>query len=55
VRALLPAARIIVMTAHGTRELFEEALALGAYSVVSKPFELSNVADTIARGRPPSG
>jgi DNA-binding NtrC family response regulator len=51
VRALLPEARVIVMTAHGNRELLEAALALGAYSVVSKPFELSRLAETILRER----
>jgi DNA-binding NtrC family response regulator len=55
IRALLPEARVIVLTAHGNRELFEEAMALGAHSVVSKPFELSILAEAISRerGSPP--
>ena len=48
-RSLVPDARIILMTAHGTPELRERALALGAFSVVSKPFELSELAALVSR------
>lgn len=51
VRALAPDARIIVMTAHGTRELTERAMDLGAFDVVSKPFELTDLADLVSRAR----
>jgi CheY-like chemotaxis protein len=51
VHARMPDARIIVMTAHGTQELFDEALALGAFSVLSKPFELADLAAIVARAR----
>lgn len=43
-RKLAPAARIILLTAFGSPELAREALALGAYRVVSKPFEIAEVA-----------
>jgi DNA-binding NtrC family response regulator len=33
-----------MMTAHGTPEITGDALALGAYRVVAKPFELADVA-----------
>jgi len=46
-RRLMPRAQIILMTAYGTSELFEEALDLGAFTVVSKPFELGAVADLV--------
>ncbi len=40
VRRLAPAAQVIVMTAYGTPEVVEGALALGAYKVVNKPLEM---------------
>jgi len=40
-RRLTPATRIILMTAYGTRETSEEALDLGAYCVLHKPFEMN--------------
>ena len=50
-RTLAPAARIILMTAHGTQELTERALDLGAFTVVSKPFELTDLAALVSRAR----
>jgi len=41
---LAPRARIIMMTAHGTEEVAEEAHARGAFGFVRKPFELSTMA-----------
>ena len=40
IRAVAPDCRVIVMTAHGTPELMEEALRGGAFRVVDKPFDL---------------
>ena len=51
VRSLAPDARIIVMTAHGTRELTERAMNRGAFTVVSKPFELTELAALVTRAR----
>jgi DNA-binding NtrC family response regulator len=48
-RSLIPRARIILMTAHGTREMAERALHLGALTVVSKPFELTELAALVCR------
>jgi DNA-binding NtrC family response regulator len=48
-RSLIPSARIILMTAHGTGELSERALDLGAFTVVSKPFELTELAALIGQ------
>jgi DNA-binding NtrC family response regulator len=46
-RRLLPRAQIIMMTAYGTSEVFQQALELGAYRIISKPFELEEVADLV--------
>ena len=43
-----PATRVIMMTAHGTDEMIRGALELGAYRVVSKPFEVDQMADLVA-------
>jgi DNA-binding NtrC family response regulator len=45
---LAPAARIIMMTAHGTNEVGEEAQARGAYGFVNKPFEISAMASLVS-------
>jgi DNA-binding NtrC family response regulator len=47
VRALAPDARLIIMTAHGTPELAAQAFSIGAYAVIDKPFELSEVATLV--------
>lgn len=39
--------RIILMTAHGTPEMSEDALALGAYSVMTKPFGMADIAEMV--------
>jgi DNA-binding NtrC family response regulator len=44
---LAPRARIIMMTAHGTDEVAEEAHARGAYGFVHKPFEISAMASLV--------
>jgi two-component system, NtrC family, nitrogen regulation response regulator GlnG len=48
-RSLLPAAKIILMTAFGTPEITEGALNRGAYQVVSKPFEVAALAALVSR------
>ena len=40
VRRLRPRSAIVMMTAFGTPEMAEDALALGAYRVVGKPFDM---------------
>jgi DNA-binding NtrC family response regulator len=44
IRTLAPAAAVIMMTAFGTPEVLAGALALGAYRVIQKPFEVHEVA-----------
>jgi DNA-binding NtrC family response regulator len=40
VRRLQPRSAVVMMTAYGTPEMTEGALALGAYRVVDKPFDM---------------
>jgi DNA-binding NtrC family response regulator len=44
IRTLAPSAAVIMMTAFGTPEVITGALQLGAYRVISKPFEVHDVA-----------
>lgn len=43
IKELAPAVPVILMTAYGTAETTEDALALGAWHVVSKPFDVHRV------------
>ena len=43
IRRLAPEARVVMMTAYGTPETVQGALALGALRVVSKPFEVADL------------
>ena len=46
-RRLTPATRIILMTAYGTPEMSQEALDLGAYCVLNKPFEMNALSSLV--------
>jgi DNA-binding NtrC family response regulator len=46
--ALAPRAQIILMTAHGTDDVAQEARALGAYGFVNKPFEIAAMASLVS-------
>ncbi len=39
-KALSPESRVIVMTGYGLEEMIQEALSLGAFADVKKPFDL---------------
>jgi DNA-binding NtrC family response regulator len=43
IRRLAPESAVVVMTAFGTGEIAAKARQLGAYTVLSKPFELNEV------------
>ena len=43
-RQLTPTSQVIMMTAHNSPELAQGATALGAYRVISKPFEVDSLA-----------
>ena len=47
IRQLLPDATIVLMTAYGTDEILERAVALGAATVLNKPFELGTLIDAV--------
>lgn len=48
-RRLAPAMRIILMSAYGAPDVQQGALDLGAYCVISKPFEMNDVAPLVSR------
>jgi DNA-binding NtrC family response regulator len=56
IRTFMPAGRVILMTAYGTPDMTAKALALGAYRVVTKPFDVTDVAAMIrhAHAVPPA-
>jgi len=45
---MVPEGRVILMTAYGTPELTNEALARGAFTVLHKRFELQDVTSLVA-------
>ena len=51
IRQLAPHAQVIMMTAFGTPEVIKDAIDLGAYQVVSKPFEVQDLAALILEAR----
>jgi DNA-binding NtrC family response regulator len=48
VRARMPDAAVVLMTAYGTPEVARGALQLGAYRVIDKPFDMHDV-DALVR------
>jgi DNA-binding NtrC family response regulator len=50
--ALAPGTRVILMTAHGTPEILDEALRLGAFGVLCKPFDLHEVVALVGSAVP---
>jgi len=47
IKRQVPGIQIILMTAYGTSEITTGALALGAYRVVTKPFEVQDIATLV--------
>lgn len=47
IKRLLPALPVILMTAHGSRDVADAALKLGAFRVLTKPFELNELAPLV--------
>ena len=47
IRHEAPTVPVILMTAYGTAEVVKAALDLGAYRVVSKPFEVHDMASLV--------
>ena len=55
VRDLMPPGRVILMTAYGSPDVIDRAMALGAHRVVMKPFDMTDIASVIrhASSSPP--
>lgn len=51
VRHLTPSSQVIMITAHNSPELSQGAAALGAYCVISKPFEVESLAALVNEAR----
>ena len=49
IRQLQPQAAVVMMTAFGTPEMTSGALKLGAYRVVSKPFDVHDMVNLVAQ------
>jgi DNA-binding NtrC family response regulator len=49
IRQLAPASPVILVTAHGSPDITKGALDLGAYAVLSKPFDVHDLADVLVR------
>lgn len=47
VRQLQPDASVVLMTAYGSDDVVERAIALGATTVLNKPFELGSLIDAV--------
>lgn len=48
IRERAPRAAVIFMTAYGTADVVDGALRLGAYQVLSKPFEVAELPRLVA-------
>ncbi len=42
-RRLAPSSRVVLMTAHGTADILEEAIRAGAFRAVGKPFDMQDM------------
>ena len=57
IRRIAPTSQVIMMTAYGTPDVTRGALALGAWRVMSKPFEMREMAADVqraSRSHPPT-
>jgi DNA-binding NtrC family response regulator len=54
IRQIAPNCRIIVMTAHGTPDVLDEARRLGACGVLEKPFDLGRFVDVVEHALQPA-
>ena len=43
IRRLAPSSAVVMMTAYGTPDVTRRAMELGAYDVVDKPFDMSDI------------
>ena len=52
IRQLAPECRVILMTAHGTPDVMEDARRAGAYAALSKPFDMDTVVTLVTEQSP---
>ena len=48
-KAISPQSKVIVMTGYGLEEMIQEALDLGAFADVKKPFDLELIYNIVER------
>jgi DNA-binding NtrC family response regulator len=51
VKRLAPTSQVIMITAHNSPELAQGAVALGAFRVINKPFEVESLAALVNQAR----
>jgi DNA-binding NtrC family response regulator len=51
VRRIAPTSQVIMITAHNSPELAQGAVALGAFRVINKPFEVESLAALVHQAR----
>lgn len=51
IRQVSPRCQIILMTAHGTPEILDEAREAGAFSAISKPFDMARIVGLVRDAR----
>ena len=51
IRQVSPRCQIILMTAHGTPEILDEAREAGAFSAISKPFDMTRIVRLVRDAR----
>jgi two-component system, NtrC family, response regulator len=49
IRQQAPASALVMMTAHGTRQMAEDAKTLGVYEVIAKPFDVHLLEEVIVK------
>ena len=49
IRQQAPASAIVMMTAHGTAQMTEDAKTLGVYEVIAKPFDVHLLEEVIVK------
>ena len=47
IRQIAPGCGVILITAHGTREILDEALLAGAREVLGKPFDMGRIVSLV--------
>jgi two-component system repressor protein LuxO len=52
IRQIAPDCRIILMTAHGTSEVLDEAIKSGAFGVLGKPFDITHAVGLVRNATP---